>query len=81
MGAWGLTGLQDYGIGYMFHTGVGIQELFVWDIGFRDVDGIRDHYLFSYRNWKSKKIATKIGILKRKLGILLIILPDAINLN
>ena len=74
-----VTGLRDYG--YIFHTGVGIQELFVWDIGFWDVDVIRNHYLFSYRNQESKKIATGIGILKRKLDTILIILHDAINLN
>ena len=30
---WGLIGLRDYGIGYNFHTGIGIRESFVRNIG------------------------------------------------
>ena len=52
---WFVIRLSDHEIGYIFHTEIGIREIFVRDIGISDVDGIRNRYLFTYRNRESKK--------------------------
>ena len=51
----GLIGFWDYGISYIFETGIGIRGILARDFGIQTVDGIRDFDFFSHGNRDSMK--------------------------
>ena len=77
-GGGGLIGLRDW-----LYFSYGNRDSRIFCTEYRDMrcQRIRYRYLFSYVSRESKKNCNGNGISKRKPDILLVILPDAINLK